>query len=75
MDAITLSTAQMINAGRLEVDTGWRMIVLGGLSNLVFKGLAIAALGHRRLLGRIAIAFGITVVGGIILLLLWPSIG
>ncbi len=75
MDAITLSTAQLIHVDRVALDTGWRMIVLGGLSNLVFKGLAVALLGHRRLLARVALVFGITLVGGIVLLVLWPSVG
>jgi uncharacterized membrane protein (DUF4010 family) len=72
MDAITLSTAQLIKRGELEVDTGWRMILLGSLSNLVFKGAAVAMLGHPRLLGRVSIAFGIVLVCGLLLLLFWP---
>jgi uncharacterized membrane protein (DUF4010 family) len=72
MDAITLSTAQMINKDRLDVGTGWRMILIGFLSNLVFKGIAIAVLGCRELLIRIAIAFGLAIVGGVLLLALWP---
>jgi len=75
MDAITLSTAQLVKTGKLPVDIGWRMIVLGGLSNLVFKGAAVALLGHRRLLGRIAVVFGIALAGGVLLLALWPSAG
>jgi len=72
MDAITLSTAQLINKGRLDVDTGWRMILVGALSNLVFKGVAIAALRCRNLLKRIAIAFGVALIGGVLVLVFWP---
>lgn len=72
MDAITLSTAQLIKRGELAVDTGWRMILVGSLSNLVFKGAAVAVLGHLRLLKRISIAFGIVLLCGLLLLLLWP---
>jgi uncharacterized membrane protein (DUF4010 family) len=72
MDAITLSTAQMINKDRLDVDTGWRMILIGALSNLVFKAGAVAVLGHRNLLIRVSIAFGIALLGGILLLIFWP---
>ncbi len=72
MDAITLSTAQLIKRGELEVDTGWRMILVGSLSNLVFKGAAVAVLGHPRLLKRVSIAFGIVLLCGMLLLLLWP---
>jgi uncharacterized membrane protein (DUF4010 family) len=72
MDAITLSTAQLIKRGELEVDTGWRMILVGSLSNLVFKGAAVAMLGHPRLLLRVSIAFGIVLLCGLLLLRFWP---
>jgi uncharacterized membrane protein (DUF4010 family) len=74
VDAITLSTAQMISAERLTVDTGWRMILLGTLSNMVFKGLMVASLGHRQLLWRIALAFGVAFAGGVAILLYWPAV-
>jgi uncharacterized membrane protein (DUF4010 family) len=72
MDAITLSTAQLIKRGELPVETGWRMILLGALSNLVFKGAAVAVLGHRRLLRRVSLAFGIVLLCGGLLLAFWP---
>jgi uncharacterized membrane protein (DUF4010 family) len=72
MDAITLSTAQMINKDRLDVDAGWRMILIGFLSNLVFKGAAIAVLGSRDLLVRIVFAFGLAIAAGGLLLASWP---
>jgi uncharacterized membrane protein (DUF4010 family) len=72
MDAITLSTAQLIKRGELDVHTGWRMILLASLSNLVFKGVAVAMLGHRRLLGRVWAAFGIVLLCGSLLLAFWP---
>jgi uncharacterized membrane protein (DUF4010 family) len=72
MDAITLSTAQMIKKDRLDVDTGWRMILIGSMSNLVFKAAAIGFLGSRQLLLRIVVAFGISFVGGLLLLFFWP---
>lgn len=73
MDAITLSTAELIKAERLGVDTGWRMILAASLSNLVFKGLAVALLGSRELAKRIALLFGIAIAGGLAILFLWPS--
>ncbi len=72
MDAITLSTAQLVKRGELNVETGWRMILLGALSNVVFKGAAVAVLGHRRLLRRVSIAFGVVLLCGALLLVLWP---
>lgn len=72
MDAITLSTAQMIKADRLSIDTGWRMILTGGLSNLLFKGLAVGFLGSRQLLKRMSIVLGLSFAGGLLLLIFWP---
>ena len=73
MDAITLSTAQMVKGGGIPADVGWRLILVGSLSNLVFKGGVVAALGHRSLRTRMSVVFGIAVVGGIGLLFFWPS--
>jgi uncharacterized membrane protein (DUF4010 family) len=72
MDAITLSTAQLVKRQQLSVDIGWRMILIGALSNLVFKGVMVAVLGHRQLLLRVAAAFGISLVVGVLLLIFWP---
>lgn len=73
MDAITLSTAQLIKSGDLEVSVGWRLILVGAMANLVFKAAAIAVLGHRRLLGRIAVLFALALACGTVLLLWWPG--
>lgn len=75
MDAITLSTAQMVSAGSIAVDTGWRMMLIGSLSNILFKGVVIAVLGPRQLLARIALLFGLSLAGGMLILWLWPAVG
>ena len=62
----------MIQRDRIGTDIGWRMILIGALSNLVFKGAAVALLGSRALLLRIALAFVIALAGGIALLMYWP---
>lgn len=72
MDAITLSTAQMIKKESLEVGTGWRMILIGAMSNLVFKAGVVAVLGDRALLRHIAKSFGVALAGGGLLLAFWP---
>jgi uncharacterized membrane protein (DUF4010 family) len=69
VDAITLSTSQMVKLDRISADDGWRVIVLATLSNLVFKALTIAALGHRRLLARVGVGFALVLVAGILMLL------
>jgi uncharacterized membrane protein (DUF4010 family) len=73
MDAITLSTAQLVKGGGIAADVGWRLILVGSLSNLVFKGGVVAVLGHAQLRARIFTAFGIAVAGGIGLLFFWPT--
>jgi uncharacterized membrane protein (DUF4010 family) len=72
VDAITLSTSRLVNGGRLDAGTGWRAILIAALSNLVFKAGIVAALGSRRLLGRIAVLFGAALAGGGAILWLWP---
>jgi uncharacterized membrane protein (DUF4010 family) len=73
MDAITLSTANLAAEGRVDPDTGWRLIFVASLANLLFKGGMVAVLGDRKLLVRIAILFGIALAGGVLLLWLWPG--
>jgi len=69
VDAITLSTAQLVNAGRLNADDGWRLVVVAAISNLIFKAGAVAALGRRRLFFRILPAYGVVIVAGVLMLL------
>lgn len=73
MDAITLSTAQLMKSGRLPVETGWRLILIGAMANLVFKTAVIATLGSPKLLWRIAVLFGISLAGGAVLFVFWPG--
>jgi uncharacterized membrane protein (DUF4010 family) len=55
MDAITLSTARLVQAGAenngLSATDGWRLIVIAAMSNLTFKVGLVAVSGSRRLLG------------------------
>lgn len=68
VDAITLSTAKLVNTEGLDPAIGWRLILLALLSNLLFKGGAIAILGSRRLLARIAGPFLLALAVGALLL-------
>lgn len=70
VDAITLSTSQLVNLGRLDYEQGWRLIVVATMSNLVFKMLTIAALGHRQLLFRVCAGFSAAWLVGLLLLLI-----
>ncbi len=68
VDAITLSTAQLVRTGQVDSAVGWRLILLALLSNLVFKGGVIAVLGGRRLLVRIAGPFLLALAVGALLI-------
>jgi uncharacterized membrane protein (DUF4010 family) len=73
VDAITLSTSKMVAAGRLVPHTGWQLILLAALSNLAFKGVLVAFLGDPKLLLRMAVLFGLTIAGGLLVFWLWPA--
>jgi uncharacterized membrane protein (DUF4010 family) len=73
IDAITLSTAQLMKSGGLSPSTGWRVVQVGALANLVFKGGVVLALGHPKLRAKIALSFGLALVGGVGILWLWPG--
>lgn len=69
VDAITLSTSNLVSADRLDEDTGWRIILVAALANLVFKGGIVAFLGAAALLRRIALLFGFVLAAGISVLI------
>ncbi len=73
MDAITLSTSGLMASDSLDTATGWRVILLAAMANLLFKAAIVGFLGHRSLLKRVALNYGIALIAGIALLLLWPG--
>jgi uncharacterized membrane protein (DUF4010 family) len=73
VDAITLSLSQLIKSDALNAATGWKLILLASLSNLVFKGVMAGILGTKQLAKWIALSFGIAITVGIFLIWLWPA--
>ena len=73
VDAITLSTAQLFSSERLDSSTAWRVILIATMSNLVFKGIAAAFLGSRQLAIWLSVLFGLSLAGGVLVLLFWPE--
>lgn len=73
VDAITLSTARLMNTGGLELSNGWRVILVAALSNLVFKGAMVGVLGSKVAFGKVAVLFGVVLAGGLLVLWLWPA--
>jgi len=71
VDAISLSTARLVAQNDLPVATGWRMILVACLSNLVFKGGVALVLGPRPFARAVALSFAVAVLAGIGLLAFW----
>jgi len=71
MDAITLSTAEMATNAQIDAGVAWRVIITACLANLAFKWGCVLVLGARPLVWRISWLFGLTLVGGLALLILF----
>jgi uncharacterized membrane protein (DUF4010 family) len=72
MDAITLSTSQLANQGRLDPGTGWRLILVASMANLAFKAGMVAFIGSRELLKHVMTLFGAVLAAGAMILVWWP---
>jgi uncharacterized membrane protein (DUF4010 family) len=72
VDAITLSTARLGSAGRLEPETVWRVVLLGSLANVVFKAGTVLVLGSAALFVRMLPVLVVALAVGASVLLLWP---
>jgi uncharacterized membrane protein (DUF4010 family) len=72
MDAITLSTSQLVSAAQLETTTAWRMILLAGLANVIFKMGLVSILGARTFIKPALIGLGVALIGGTAILFSWP---
>ena len=71
VDAITLSSAELVNLGTLDAGTGWRLVLLAATTNLAFKAATVALLGTRELFVRVAGLFGIAIVVAGLLFFFW----
>lgn len=73
MDAITLSTAGLMNSDSLDLTTGWRVILIAALANLAFKGGIVAVVGGKAIFKRIAFVYSIAFAAGLAILFFWPA--
>jgi uncharacterized membrane protein (DUF4010 family) len=73
MDAITLSTARLVEQQRIDVTTGWRLIVTASLANIVFKAAAAVFIGGLAFGRRLMLPFALGIAGGLLILWLWPT--
>lgn len=73
VDAITLSTSQLIRSGTLAADTGWRVILIGALSNIGFKAGIVFAVSGGPLFRWLLPYFAVAWAAGALLVALWPA--
>ena len=73
VDAITLSTSRLMNNKTIDLNTGWKVIMVAALSNIAFKAGLVAILGNKALFGRVALLFGISLIAGVLIVWLWPE--
>jgi len=73
VDAVALTAGQLVSDGSVEAGTGWRLMLIATLSNLVFKAGVVAWRGDRALLRQVGALFGLAMLAGVALLWLWPS--
>jgi uncharacterized membrane protein (DUF4010 family) len=73
VDAITLSLANTLNRGDIEVDNAWKYMLIASFSNLLFKGGMVVSLGSSRMKRLILPAFGIIIIFGLLVVWWWPT--
>lgn len=73
LEAITLSSAQLVRGGKLAADLAWRLVLAATLSNIAFKTGIVALWGGRALLRRVAPYWVAAMLSGLALLAWWPG--
>jgi uncharacterized membrane protein (DUF4010 family) len=73
MDAITLSTSRLVSTASLDTSTAWRMIIVAGMANMLFKAGLVLVLGARSFIKPVLLGMAISLLGGLALLALWPT--
>lgn len=71
MDAITLSTARMVQDERLSAGAAWRAIVIASIASQIFKLGIVAVLGGARLTLILGGLFGVKMLAAAALLVWW----
>lgn len=71
IDAITLSTSRLVSTEVVDAQTGWRLILLAALSNMVFKFGLVAGLGTREMSRRLGVLFALALALGGALIVAW----
>jgi uncharacterized membrane protein (DUF4010 family) len=74
VDAATLSMSQLVEAGRIDANSAWRLVFVATISNLLFKAAIVAGLGHRKLFFVIAPLYAVAIAAAVLVLVLWPNL-
>lgn len=69
--ALALSTAQLVETGRVGIAEGWRVIAVALVSNLAFKVAIVMLLGGRSLWAKAALPCVLSMTAGIGIVLIW----
>jgi len=69
VDAITLSTAQLVKNNEVAASNGWRAIIIALMANSVFKLGVVAVLGNRQLFFKVLSIFAVGFIVAILLLI------
>ncbi|HVK61808.1 MAG TPA: DUF4010 domain-containing protein, partial [Bdellovibrionales bacterium] len=75
VDAITISTAQLIRKDAISEANGWRVILIAALSNLAFKGAIVATFSRGSVRWKIPAYFCAAIAAGIAFIIYWPDHG
>lgn len=73
VDAITLSLANTLNRGGIEVDNAWKYMLIASFSNLAFKGGMVAVMGSKKMDKYVLPAFALIIAFGLLVIWLWPT--
>lgn len=71
VDAITISTARLLQQGIIDDETGWKSILLALLSNLGFKTGLVVIFGNSKLKLLVSLHFGLTIICGLLIFFFW----
>ncbi|QCK14548.1 MgtC/SapB family protein [Mangrovivirga cuniculi] len=74
VDAITLSMTNTMQKGTIDPTQGWKYIMVGGLSNLLFKGGMTISMASKRVTKIVIPVFLIIIGVGVVLIFIWPDI-
>lgn len=68
VDAVTLSTSQLVEQKNVTSETGWKLIITAFLSNLGFKSFIVASIAKGKIRNQVLVYFICSLIAGILVL-------